>query len=386
MTKKQQVLVAFSLVFCILLGAWFSVQVRAADVPSLFHNDERWYKDSTARLEMIDGIAYVPVDIFGMFPKIELSMDTRRGEFMLYNRTTGRYISVLYEAKIATVDGVEEIYLNLYRLHGGYYYVPAEYFCTVMGLQWDICKSDAAGSGMTFRIYDTSASLTLAELLAAFDSSDGTDTALPPSSDTQPPVTGGTPERTVYLTFNTIRPAYLSSILQSLRQSGVKATFFFTKAELQLYPELLTAVLPDGHSVALTSGSARDGADFLSQMNEANDILCGIAKFTTRIVQVPKGLTLTAEEAERIRSSGYVLWDYTYDVPDSQGYSAEGVRSVTVSAVRKTARSVLRMSTGETVSRMLPLLLADFRKDSGLYTEPILSALSEVSASYAAES
>ena len=118
MKRKQIALIAAALVISIGLGFVFSVHVSAASTPSLFHNDERWYRDTSAGLEIIGGLYYVPVDVFGMFRHLELTMDSRRGEFMVYNRNTGAYISVLYSEKIASINGEDEAYLNLYKLHG----------------------------------------------------------------------------------------------------------------------------------------------------------------------------------------------------------------------------------------------------------------------------
>ena len=103
MKRKQIALIAAALVISIGLGFVFSVHVSAASTPSLFHNDERWYRDTSAGLEIIGGLYYVPVDVFGMFRHLELTMDSRRGEFMVYNRNTGAYISVLYSEKIASI-------------------------------------------------------------------------------------------------------------------------------------------------------------------------------------------------------------------------------------------------------------------------------------------
>jgi hypothetical protein len=189
MKKKQMSLIAAVLVISIGLGVLFSVHVSAASVPSLFHNDERWYRDNSAGLEVIDGLYYVPVDVFGMFRHIELTMDSRRGEFMVYNRNTGAYISVIYSEKIATINGEEEAYLNLYKLHGGYYYVPAEYFCTVLSLGYEIRRGSGSTVGVTFRVLDGNETKTFEELLQPYESSISGSTDTAPPIVTEPPVT-----------------------------------------------------------------------------------------------------------------------------------------------------------------------------------------------------
>ncbi len=376
MAKKHKIWIAAVLFVSVVFGVLFSTQVKATDVPSLFHNDERWYKDSTARLEMVEGIAYVPVDIFGMFSHIELSIDSRRGEFMVYNRENGRYISVLYEEKIATVDGAEEIYLNLYRLHGGYYYVPAEYFCRVMGLFMEFAPSAAVGAGVTLRISDGTETKTVEELLAAYTGTDTFDTVLPPDTS-NPPVSGGVSDRTVYLTFHTVHPEYIETILAALEKASVPATFFFTKEELREYPALLAAVLSSGHSVGLTYTAFTDGASLLAEIQEANDILCGIAKMTTRLVQPPDSDALRDNERSLLEKAGYVLWDCTYDAPDNKGYTANGVKNLIANAVEKSSFHVVRMRTNATVAELIPSLLSDFARKENVYPKPIYSATQE---------
>ncbi len=382
MSKKSRALVAAVLAVCLCAGVLFSVRVDAAGVPTLFHNDEKWYKDSTAHLEMIDGIPYIPVDIYGMFPHIELSMDSRKGEFMLYNRTTGRYISVLYEERIATVDGTEEIYLNLYRLYGGYYYVPAEYFCAVLDLSCTLRDSDALG-GKTMRIWDGTQTKTMEELLALYTGG-GSESSSPTVSDTTaPPDTSGVDktERTVYFTFNTVRKDNLSLLLETMRDVGVQATFFFEKEEMTADPSLVTALLTDGHSIGLTTSAMTDTADFIAQMDAANEVLYGITKMTTRIVQMPGGSEkagLTETDAAAVAAAGYVLWDFTYDVPDSRGYATYAVRNYTVAAVRREEISVLRMSTNNTVAKILPQLLGDFKTAGNYSVLPIRESDTEV--------
>ncbi len=386
-SRKHNFLIAAILAVCVLVGALFSVRVSAVSAPSLFHNDERWYKDSTACLEIIDGLFYIPIDIFGMYSHIELSMDSRRGEFMLYNRTSGQYISVLYNEKIATVNGTEEIYLNLYKLHGGYYYVPAEYFCSVLGFTCESRISSAEGMGKTVRINDGTASKTMEELLSVYDPvRDTSDTSAPPATNppvTDPPVTSDvdTVERIIYLTFNTIREKNTPSILQSLEKTAVHATFFLTDAELKAFPSLVNDILLGGHSLALTAQKIDDAADFIRQMDEANERLYGITKTKTRIVQLPGGTYasgLTEADVQTILAAGYVLWDYTYDVPDSLGYASSAVRDYTLEAIRKAHINVLRLSTNETVVRILPHLLGQFQKAANYHTEPILATGREV--------
>jgi len=361
--QKWIPLLALVLAVCVGTSVMLSVRVDAASAPGIFHNDERWYRDSYAGLEIIGGVYYVPVDLFSMFSCMELSMDNRRGEFMLYNRNTGSYISVLYEEKIATVNGEEEIYLSLYRLHGGYFYVPAEYFCSVLSLEMETAVSSNSAYGVTLRISDGSQTQTMAELLADYDAvsssvdSSDTQTSVPPVTVLPPVSSDSAPhpvERQEYLTFNTVGYDSFSDILEILQKEEVQAAFFFTEEEMLQYPERLLSVVIEGHTVGVTCTEAEDAADFLEKMNAANEVLFSLMKMRTRIVQYPGGTSsLRVADAEPVMQSGYVLWDWTYDVPDSVGYSASYVGTVCRREVERGEIHVLRMSCNQTVSEFL---------------------------------
>jgi peptidoglycan/xylan/chitin deacetylase (PgdA/CDA1 family) len=382
MKRKQIALIAAALVISIGLGFVFSVHVSAASTPSLFHNDERWYRDTSAGLEIIGGLYYVPVDVFGMFRHLELTMDSRRGEFMVYNRNTGAYISVIYSEKIATINGEEEAYLNLYKLHGGYYYVPAEYFCTVLSLGYEVRRGSGSAAGVTFRILDGNEAKNFDELLEPYDSSSSG------SSDTAPPIVTDPPVsdtdvtvRSNYITFNTIQSEPLLQILTTLEKMSVKATFFISEAELRGMPESVVAVCAAGHTVALRCDSAESAEDFLAQMTRANDILYGITKIRTRIAHFPSGKVrdeLTDGDWERIAAAGYVLWDWTYDVPDSQGYSVRYVKSACRQAVAKNEINVLRFGCNETAAQVLPDLVSYLMSNSNYRIYPIYISHEEV--------
>lgn len=382
MKKKQLALIAAVLVISIGLGVLFSAHVSAASVPSLFHNDERWYRDNSAGLEIISGLYYVPVDIFGMFRHIELTMDSRRGEFMVYNRNTGAYISVIYSEKIATINGEEEAYLNLYKLHGGYYYVPVEYFSTVLSLGYEVRRGSGASAGASFRILDGNEVKTFDELLAPYDSStsDTTDTAPPIVTDPIVPDTDPT-ARSNFITFNTLERDPLQKILSTLAESGAKATFFVSEEELKDMPDAVAAICAGGHTLALRCDTVQNGEEFIVGMDRANDVLYGIAKLRTHIVHFPAGKVrdgLTEEDWNKITSAGYVVWDWTYDVPDSRGYSVRYVKSACRQAVAKNEINVLRFGCNDTAAQVLPDLLSYLKSYSNYRIYPIYLGHEEV--------
>lgn len=366
--------IALILAISIGMGVLFSTRITAAAAPSLFHNDERWYRDASAGLEVIGGICYVPVDIFSMFRQIEFSIDSKNGEFMVYNRNTGCYISVLYKEKMATVNGEEESYLNLYQLHGEYYYVPAEYFCSILSLQCESVRSSNERSGITFRIYDELATKTLSELLQSYDSglasvTDTQETTTP--NTTQPPVSNtDTTQRTNYLTFNSLSPSFCEQILAILAEHQIQATFFLTEEEIRSMPESVAAITAGGHALGIRITNTGSAAQILTEANAANESLTRLVKRETRLLQTTdqSASTLLSEsDWEAVSSAGYVMWDWSYDVPDSAGYSSAYVETLCKSEILKHEINVLRIGCNATVVRLLPGLL-EFLHSGAHYT------------------
>ena len=362
--KRKFCALFLAMVIAVGAGAVFSMRVTAAAAPSLFHNDERWYRDGSVCLEKMGEVYYIPVDIFGMFGHMELSIDSRRGEIMVYNRTTGQYITVLYKEKIATVNGEEEVYLNLYKLHGGYYYVPAEFFCKVLSMNYEIMPSSSAGYGVSMRLLDGSQTKSFPDLLKDYDRTDTSGT----SSDTVPPIdtttadtTGiDTARRINYLTFNTISEETFPALIDTLRRYRTKAAFFITEEEMRQYPARVITLVTDGHTVGLTCASAESVQDFLSQMKNAKTRLYSLTKTTARAVQLPGGTAKSGFDAnslEAIYNAGYVLWDWTYDVPDSVGYRVSYVFSVCQRSIQQNSVNVLRMSCNATVVQLMDELI-----------------------------
>ena len=239
--------------------------------------------------------------------------------------------------------------------------MPAEFFCSVLALQYETTASSNAAYGVTVRISDGSQTQTLEDLLKDFDpvrdttesSGSGTSIDTPPVI-VDPPITSGADpvDRVDYLTFNTVGFDSFSGILAQLKSAGVQAAFFFTAEEMKQYPQRLLSAMIAGHTVGLTCAEAADVEDFLGQMEEANELLYSLMKIHTRIVQFP-GQKMAAEDADRLEQAGYVLWDWTYDVPDSVGYSAYYVGAACRRAVERGEVNVLRMSCNSTVKEFL---------------------------------
>lgn len=101
-------------------------------VPSLFHNDEAWYKDSIAPLLIKDGRYHIPADLLSMFEDLEVSY-SQGGDNVLVTGAAGNYVSILFTDKTAVVNG--ELYENIgvFR-ENGYTYVDSEWIAELFSL------------------------------------------------------------------------------------------------------------------------------------------------------------------------------------------------------------------------------------------------------------
>ncbi len=176
-------------VTAVLLLALTAAAVWAApadNVPTLFHNDEVWYKDETASALLKDGVFHVPSDFIAMFDYITVATE-RDGENLLFvNEQTGDYVSVLYSSRVACVNGnvVEDI--SIFR-ENGYYYLDVDFLCRHLSLSVEYSR-EANITDRSVRVYDGEKMTGFEELLAAYAKEDRGETEEETeASETLPP-------------------------------------------------------------------------------------------------------------------------------------------------------------------------------------------------------
>ena len=115
-------------------------------VPTLYHNDEAWYKDSMAPLLIKDGVYHIPADILEMFPEITVQIYAESNNLLVHNTKTDAYASVLYTTASAAVNGEIVENVDIFRQQG-YYYIDADWIAGVCGLE---CTYQQDNSGNVF--------------------------------------------------------------------------------------------------------------------------------------------------------------------------------------------------------------------------------------------
>ena len=102
-------------------------------VPTLFYNDDAWYKDSSSPLVERGGEYFVPAEIFKMFDSISVTTPTS-DNLLIHNTETGEYISMLFSSQSAAVNGEIIRGVGLFR-DSGAYYVNAETVGNAVGIK-----------------------------------------------------------------------------------------------------------------------------------------------------------------------------------------------------------------------------------------------------------
>ena len=133
--------------------------VCAAEIPTLFHNDDAWYKDGVSPMLEREGKRYIPADIFTMFDYMSVTTPTS-DNLLIHNTETGQYVSLLFMQQSALING--ELYENigLFR-DGGVYYVEADavleglgfmtrlYICEDGSVSMQICDAGVVSETFT---------------------------------------------------------------------------------------------------------------------------------------------------------------------------------------------------------------------------------------------
>lgn len=166
MNKKKAKTAFLAAILCLEGSVLFTDGAGAAEVrlPSLFCNDEAWYKDTVSPLILRDGEYYIPADLFSMFDYISVTVP-KDNNLLIHNTDSGEYISILFDGQSAAVNGdiVEDV--GIFR-YDGIYYVNADLACEAVGLMNEYYTSE--NGDVSLRITDEDKILTLEELIGGY--------------------------------------------------------------------------------------------------------------------------------------------------------------------------------------------------------------------------
>ncbi|MGN1346944.1 MAG: hypothetical protein ACI4V1_09160 [Eubacteriales bacterium] len=279
---------AFAAALLLAAGMAGTAPSNASDVPSLFHNDEAWYKDGAAPLVLRDGVYYVPAELFGMFESISVTTPNENN-LLIQNTEDGRYVSILFQECRAAVNGTILENVRLFR-DSGVYYVEAEPTAATVGISVETITHEDGSVSM--RLYDDTCLLTTEELLNSYFPAEPEEDEFAGLDEEE--------ERDLKRIFVLCRepsadtePSFCA--LSLLREYGMDYTLFLTE---DTAPETLLTALSVGEYGILTSET---GEEALEALNETNETF-------RKITRVRTHFTLTTgsyASDDLLRGAGY---------------------------------------------------------------------------------
>lgn len=294
MTMKR-IWIPMVLAILVSLGIGIGVLADGSAVPSLFHNDEAWYKDSVAPLLVKDSIYHVPADMFGMFGEIGVSWH-REEENLLITHTDGTYVSLLFSTKTAVVNGQIQENISVFR-ENGYTYVDAEWLAGIFSLVCEYAQSE--DGRMILRIAEIGAVRSMEELLSRYTAEYTPAETKEPETGEPEPQPGDGIKRIFIVTDDNYEKTGTVPAEDIVESSGMVCTLFFhqrTKdAKLMEY------------------GFLGDGGICVGSVEEAETMNARLKKLGCRRM----GLVLPADEntdRDALRQAGYVVVEPDFTV------------------------------------------------------------------------
>ena len=225
----------------------------AENMPSLFRNDEVWYKDSIEPLRVRGDALYVPRDFFGMFPEISVSYP-KDNNLLLWHLRTGNYVSLLLGDGSSAINGLIGDSVRTFRDENTWY-VEAVPVCEALGLSWETFE-DADGV-LTLRVTDGNERLSMKQLSGIYgEEDDGTVSAYVDD--------GPAPAKVIYIWCTSPEDNTQYSIEAELERFGMACTvFLWEDADL---PRILAGQSYGDYGVATadevdTAGALRDAGE-----------------------------------------------------------------------------------------------------------------------------
>ena len=176
---KKNILCGFLLIVLILIfpSDTFGAE-EETELPSVIVNEDEWYKDTVSPMIMREGKYYVPAEAFAMFGSISMK-NASDDNLLITNSETGKYVSVLFMAQAAAVNGEVVEGIGVFR-DSGVYYIEAEAAADALGVSYEYYTSEEGK--VTLRLYDENRIFSLEELVKIYSgTADESESVLLPS-------------------------------------------------------------------------------------------------------------------------------------------------------------------------------------------------------------
>ncbi len=165
--KKHRMKIKY---IAVLLAVFMLATVPAStfaagnDVPTLFHNDEEWYKDGLYPMTLRDGKYYIPAELFAMFDYISVTTPLA-DNILIHNTENGQYVSILFMERSAAVNGSIVRDVGVFR-DDDMYYVDAEMVCDGIGMEYERYTSEDGQESL--RLYDRDCTMLFEQMIRAY--------------------------------------------------------------------------------------------------------------------------------------------------------------------------------------------------------------------------
>jgi len=300
--------------------------IQAGNAPSLYWNDEAWYRDALSPLTERDGKCCIPAELCGMFDEISVSTP-KSDNVLLCNRETGDYLSVLVNRGSAAVRG-EICDITVFR-EGGTVYLEAEKTAEALGLTAEYLTVD----GETFlRLTDGDERFDFTYLLEMKSTDEDAEDVFAPTEDET--------KKTVFFLCEPDRGLSFS-VCEACEQYGMAYTCFLDgQANIE---EQMTA-LSQGEYGLLPNEVTREACDSLNET---------LSLSTHRKVHAVLALSFDGDRDE-MKRAGYAVISPDFAV--TNGSYARGTVDEILGFLEENDRVYVSLERGWSATEVIRLL------------------------------
>lgn len=361
MVKKHKMkitVIVLTIIFMLLMRAmtaFVSVPVAASDIPTIFVNDREFHGHHILPLIRIDGVDYIPINVFYDMNSITISSrDNFENDFFLQHGASHRTIAFNIGGRAAFDNRGDEIPGVAARLRGRQIYVPAYGVANILGLRIET-REPVPGHRVLRIKDDRTARRSFDDMLRPFLRPPPPPPATAPPTTTAPPLPRPPPPRPIdpniitepttpeattnpentrpvnnYLMFyagdvpqtddNDYGNNYenteiennenLGKVLNFLAANEIRALFFMSREQILDNPGKLRTIFASGHDIGIKIDRAdfSDTGELINEVETANAYIYTLIKQKTRLYIVTADFGYKHEEfTGALGRAGYFL-------------------------------------------------------------------------------
>lgn len=193
--------------------------------------------------------------------------------------------------------------------------------------------------------------------------------------------------KTLYLTFDDGPGVYTERILSTLREYGVKATFFVTN-QFPKYQYLIKKEYDEGHSIAAHTYtheySIYSSIDtYMNDLNKINEVIKNQTGSYTKLIRFPGGSSNTVSRnfatgimsalVSKVTEEGYIYFDWDISSGDASNYSSTQIYNAVVNSLGNGNKIILMHDIKYNTMIALPSIL-DYALANGYTFEGLTSS------------